>query len=478
MPFLDFSTSILVLIFFSISMILVTWFFTRHKGLTNEYFLVSNRNIHWLIGAGSLAASWIWAPALFVSSQQAYQLGLPGIFWFVFPNVIAVAIYFWLAPRIREKFPQGHTLPEYIGEKLGDKKVHKIYFFGYSFYQLMAVAVQLFAGSSLIFLLTGIPLELSIFLLALTVFVYAWISGFESSVVTDFVQLCVIFLGLIIVVPAVLNAAGGFEIVAKGIGGITGEHTNIFDPAVAFSFGIVTAIGLISGAIADQQFWQRAFAFNKKSIKLGFIAGAILFGIVPITLSLLGFIAASPTSGIILPQGVDSSMIGVLTVAHYLSPLFIIVFFLMLLAGLASTLDSALSAFSALYAVDMHKFSKSKDLTKPRTGMLLILILGILVALITAYIPGFGLKQLWWIFNAVAATMVVPTLLSLYWNKLTAKGAYYGIIAALVIGLPIFVYGNFIDNTMLIVMSALFIILINAVICWLFRKKTAKISLA
>lgn len=452
-------------------MILVTWFFTRHKNVTNEYFLVSNRNVHWLIGAGSLAASWIWAPALFISSQMAYQLGLPGIFWFVFPNMIAVAIYFWLAPKIREKFPQGHTLPEYIGERLGDKKVHKIYFFGYSFYQLMAVSVQLFAGSSLIFLLTGVPLELSIFLLALTVFIYAWISGFESSVVTDFVQLGIIFLGLIIVIPAALNAAGGFETVLKGIGGVTGQHSNLFDPAVAFSFGIVTSIGLISGAIADQQFWQRAFAFNKKSIKLGFLAGAVLFGIVPITLSLLGFMAASPASGVTLPPGTDPSMIGVLTITHYLPTAFIIVFFLMLLAGLASTLDSALSAFSALYAVDMHKFTESNDISKPRTGMLLILILGILVALITAYIPGFGLKQLWWIFNSVGAALVVPTILSLYWDRLTAKGAYYGIITALVIGLPLFVYGNLTDNTNLIVMSALFIIIVNAIICWVFRKK-------
>lgn len=471
MAFLSAMTGYFTLFFFAIAMIAITWFFTRHKNLTNEYFIISDRKVRWWLGAGSIAASWIWAPALFISSQIAYQLGLPGIFWFVFPNVIAVAIYILLAPKMRNLFPQGHTLPEFMRTKLGDEKVHQLYFFGYSFYQLMAVSVQLFAGANLIFLLTSIPVPISIFLLAGIVLTYAWISGFESSVVTDFVQLAMIFIGLALVIPPVLGSAGGLQAVLNGIGGVTGKNTSLFDPAVAFSFGIVTSIGLIAGAVCDQQFWQRAFAFRKESIKLGFFAGAILFGIVPVTLSLLGFIAAGPNSGVNLPVGTDPSMIGVLTVAHYLSPVFLVIFVLMLLAGLASTLDSALSAFSALYTVDAKPYKESADLKTPRKGMLIILLLGVAVALFTAFIPGFGLSQLWWIFNAVAASLFVPTILSIYWKKLTAKGVYYGIILALATGLPIFIYGNFANNNGLIVASALYIVAVNLAMCWWHRKK-------
>ncbi len=471
MAFLEMSLGLVILLAFGLAMILITWFFTRHKDLSTEDFILAGRKVPWWRGAASIAASWIWAPALFVSSQMAYQLGLPGIFWFVFPNIIAVAIFIYLAPRIRERFPKGHTFPEYISKRLDDERVHKIYFFGYSFYQLMAVAVQLFAGSSLIFLLTGIPIEFSIITMAAIVLTYSWISGLRASIVTDVVQLGFIFLGLVIVIPFALNAAGGFEAVMNGIGGVTGLHADLLDPGVAFSFGLVTSIGLIAGAIADQQFWQRTFAFEEKSIRIGFLAGAILFGIVPIALSLLGFIAAAPDSGILLPEGTDPSMIGVLGVAKLLPGTFLILFFLMLLAGLTSTLDSGLNAFSSLYAVDIRKYKVSKNLAAPRTGMIIILVAGLVVAALTAYVPDFGLKQLWWIFNAVAATLVVPTILSLYWDRLSARGAFYGIAASLVLGLPVFVYGNFIDNTEIIVGSAAFILLINALICWLFRKK-------
>jgi Na+/proline symporter len=134
-------------------------------------------------------------------------------------------------------------------------------------------------------------------------------------------------------------------------------------------------------------------------------------------------------------------------------------------------LDSALSAFSALYSLDTGKFAISGDLSKPRIGMVLILALGIIAALITVFIPNFGLSQLWWIFNGVGASLLIPTLLTLYWDKMSAKGARYGIALALIIGLPTFVYANFAGNTNLIVGSALFIVGINLLMCWIFRKK-------
>ena len=58
------------------------------------------------------------------------------------------------------------------------------------------------------------------------------------------------------IIPMAVGAAGGFEAIDAGLGGLAGNR-NIFDPGVAFSFGIVTSIGLIAGAISDQQYWQR-----------------------------------------------------------------------------------------------------------------------------------------------------------------------------------------------------------------------------
>ena len=174
-------------------MVAITYFFARWKRYRSiQGFLVAERNVKWWLGATSIAASWIWAPALFVSVQAAYQQGLPGIFWFTFPNIIALLLYIWLAPKIRERMPYGYTLPQYIKYRLQSEKVHKVYLFPYFFYQLMAVTVQLFAGGSLVSFLTGIPFVNAMAIMAATVLVYAFISGLESSFVTDFIQFLMI----------------------------------------------------------------------------------------------------------------------------------------------------------------------------------------------------------------------------------------------------------------------------------------------
>ena len=112
MAFISQTSGYWFLAIFGIAMIIITYYFARWKSWrTKEGFLVAGRKVGWFIGSSSIAASWIWAPALFVSVQLAYQKGLAGIFWFTFPNIIALAIFAFLAPKIREKMPDGYTLP-------------------------------------------------------------------------------------------------------------------------------------------------------------------------------------------------------------------------------------------------------------------------------------------------------------------------------------------------------------------------------
>ncbi|MFA5792425.1 MAG: hypothetical protein WC897_00980 [Candidatus Gracilibacteria bacterium] len=483
------STGYLLLILYGILMIAITYIFGRWKHYKSiRGFLVAERDVKWWLGATSIAASWIWAPALFVSVQSAYQQGLPGIFWFTFPNIIALLIYIFLAPKIREKLPNGYTLPQWILFRFQSKRLHKMYMFPYFFYQLMAVSVQLFAGGNLVSLLTGIPLINAMIIMAVTVLIYAFISGLESSFVTDFIQFIMIVVGVAVVVPWAIHVAGGLSAVNVGFGGVSGQFRNIFDPGVAFSFGIVTAIGLISGAISDQQYWQRAFAIKKSNLVPSFVFGAIMFGIVPIALSTLGFLAANGSLGIVLPAGVDTSMIGIATVSKLLPLPAIALFVVMLLSALYSTLDSGVVATSSLYVTDVVKYSEKeravlnkidegenltsdeesigksldkKGVQNSRIAMVVITILGFIVALAVAYIPGFGLKHLWWIFNTIAACTVVPTVLSLYYKNLDERGVFWGVLVSFIFGIPLFIYSNIINNPFWIVGTSVSIILVS-----------------
>ena len=497
-----------ILLAFGLAMLLLTYLFEKWRKVSSaEGFLVGERSIGWLLGGASIAASWIWAPAIFVSTLFAYQNGLVGLFWFTFPNILALALFGILAPTIRRKMPYGYTLPQWIRYKLKDERVHKIYLFPFFFYQLMAVAVQLFAGGSLLGLMLGIPVYqavtvLTIAVLAAIPLIYSLVSGLESSVITDFAQLLIVILSLVILIPWVIFLVGPGTIVA-GLGGLAHNTLNIFDPKLAFSLGIVTAIGLLSGAISDQQYWQRGFAIKEGQLRKAFIFGALAFGAVPIALGILGFIAAAPSTAVVLPMGIDASMVGVLVVAKLLPLWASILFIIMLLAALSSTIDSGLNAVASLYATDVMKYSKeehdlmlraekkevlsdkeklqkhlldARRISGSRMAMIVLTIVGYLVALAVIYIPKFELFHLWWVFNTVAACVAVPTVLSLYWDRLNPKGVFWGVLTAFFIGLPIFIYSNFINNTAMTVLTSLGIIAVTTIFCIAMPKQNTEPS--
>ena len=91
-----------VLISYAVIMLLATLIFTK-RAQSKESFHVADRNIGTWIAALSIAATWIWAPALFTSAEKAYTSGIPGIFWFLVPNVLCLILFIPFAVRIRER---------------------------------------------------------------------------------------------------------------------------------------------------------------------------------------------------------------------------------------------------------------------------------------------------------------------------------------------------------------------------------------
>ncbi|QNI31122.1 hypothetical protein H7849_18740 [Alloacidobacterium dinghuense] len=458
--------------------------------------MAAGRRVPWWIGAISIAVTWIWAPALFVSVQQAYQQGIPGIFWFTAPNVLSLIIIAPLAVRIRRQLPGGYSQPEWIRYRF-DKKTERLFLVPFFWYQVMAVTVQLYAGGSIFSLLTGARIEYVMMILASTTLVYSVISGMRASIVTDFLQYALMLTAALIVIPWTISSAGGWSAISGGLGGVSGSHRSIFDAQVAFNFGIVTTIGLLSGSLADQQHWQRAFAIEKQGLVRAYVLSGVLFGIVPLVVSLLGFVAANPASGVSLAAGVDPSMVGVVAVSHFLPKWAVGAFAVMLLGGLCSTLDSGMCAASALYAGSVLKLNPAeqairekerlglelaaeereeqrqldhKIVSRGRWAMVGVTVVGAAVALAVLYIPGFGLQYLWWVFNTVAACVAMPTILSLYWNRLGSTGVFWGVLIAFFVGIPLFVYSNIRGIIWLTVASSLGIIAVTIIFCLIFPR--------
>lgn len=452
------------------AVILIVVYLRRDKKHQGDDFLVMQRKLGVTRGSLSIAVSWIWAPAVFICSLQAYTQGLPGIFWFTLPNILTFFVFVPIALRLRKRLPDGYTISQLFSVVYPeDRRPHyasMIVSFGY---QLGAIIINCVAGATLINLLAGIPFSVGVLMMAGLALAYSLISGLRASVQSDVIQMLMILTVAFVIVPLVYVAAGGFDTLRAGLGGVSGEFRNIFDPGVAFAFGIATSIGLISGPVADQMFSQRAFAAKKGSIVPIFIIGGLLFGIVPILLSLLGFIGAgSIISGAELVVS-DPQMVGPEVVAHFLPSWALMLFAVMAFAGLTSTLDSAFSAIGSLWAVDVHGVQKKDDksvaIPTARKGMMLFAGIGVAIALLQ--------PQLLWVFliyGALAAALFFPVVMTLFGTKPKSDSVFLGIAAGILFGTPLSIYANVSGNTNLIVISALIGLLVPAFVIFISEK--------
>lgn len=97
-----------ILAIYAVVMITATLIFTK-KEKNVERFCVGSRKENWIMSALSIAATWIWAPALFVSTEKAYANGFVGLFGFGTKRIMLDPFH-----TVCEKDTEGNARRNYI----------------------------------------------------------------------------------------------------------------------------------------------------------------------------------------------------------------------------------------------------------------------------------------------------------------------------------------------------------------------------
>ena len=445
--------------------IMFTMVFKGRGKVNADEFLLANRQVSTFRGAFSIAVSWIWAPAIFICSLQAYKNGLAGVFWFTLPNILCFFAFAPFAVRIRKMFPLGYSFPEAIDKRFQSRRTHLAFLLLFFGSQLGAVIINSLAGGLLLYSLTGIDPRLAAVSMTCIALAYSLCSGLRASIKTDVLQMGLLLTVAFIVVPWCLQGIGGAQTLEHSLYGIGGEIDSVLDPWIAFSMGIPMTIGLLAGPFADQMFFQRTFAVRADQVSRTFIFGGLLFGVVPILLSTLGFI------GVQLSQAghivVDNpEMVGPQVIAFLLPKPALYLFCIMTFAGLCSTMDSAFCAISSLSAVDVYrryfraKPTDSEIVLVSRNSMVLFAVAGTAIALLQ--------PKILWVFlmyGAMVAAGMFPAIFAFCSQRVSEKAVFWGIVSGIIIGLPFSVYANIIENPYWIVASSMLSISVGLVVC-------------
>ena len=445
----------------------------RKREQTKEEFLVAGRCAPWLLTAFSMAATWVWAPSMFTAAEKAYTQGFVGVFWFVVPNVLTFILFAFFANKMRKIRPDGWTFSDYIREKYSNR-AHNMFLVESFGLQVCSLAVQLLAGATIFHKVTGLPFGWTTIILASIPLLYSLTRGIRGNIASDFIKMGFIVAVLLLGLP-IMTSNAGIDTLFNGLGGFSGKFGNLFDStgiAVMLSFGLPTTIGLLSGTFGDQMFWQRVFCVKPENVKRTMITAAFIFGIVPISLSCFGFFAA----GAHLPIA-DTQLVNVGAVIAFTPKWFLYLFFLLILSGLISTVDSILCAVSSVAGHDVVKRIEDKigveydSVTVGRVAMVVVAILAVLVA----NIPGITITYLFLFYGTLRSSVMLPTIFAIKGYKMSESGLFYGILASLAVGLPIFAIGNLNGWVPMIVAGSLLTIGLSGAISLLKKDKAETI---
>lgn len=419
-------------------------------------YIAGGHDVGTISTALSISATWIWAPALFVSAEQSYTNGYSGLLWFLVPNIVCLLLFIPFAIRLRKKMPYGFTLSQLMNDTYGTK-VKNIYVTQLSLLSLLSTIVQLVAGGKIISIMTGIPFWITTVILGGVALIYSLNKGIRASIFTDAIQMLLILIACFILVPMAINI-NGIQPITEGFKGI-GRDTTFFNAngiELMLAFGIPTTIGLIAGPFGDQNFYQRIFSVKQDKIKKAMILGAISFAIVPLGMGILGFIA----SGVGF-TGSDISVVNFELIRAILPQWASIVFMFVLLSGLLSTIDSNLNSISSL-TNDIVKDAKVSHL---KWAMVILTVLSIVLSNINMTIVDFFL-----IYGILRATTFGTTVMTLLGYQFKPNGVFYGVLVALVIGMPTFVYAKANDILWLNIVASIFTLTISVIIALIHKK--------
>lgn len=401
-------------------------------------FVIAGRRIGLGFGVGSVIAVWTWSMAVMMSSAQAYTWGTSGLVWFIVPNGLAVIAIAPFALRLRKHMPKGYTIVEFIRARFSSRLATGVMLGAMIFGLLCEIFINLYG----VVLVTGVVFGLDptvVLLLTLAIItVYSYFGGLWTSAITATVNTLLITVPAALVVLYVLAKVGGPGAVFEKVDAAGGSYLSPFHPATASAFGLSLALGLLASTMADQTFWQKAWAMKPRNLRRTFVWGGLWFYPIPLTLGLLGLVGIAHG---VTPADLGSAGaggIGPYVVSHLGLPVVLVAaYVLVILNACYSSIDGAFSALSSLVAVDVVKqaWPRVPEQRLITFTKLSILVAGVIGGLVVS--SGADYISLVNLVFFIKAVLIFPLGLAIFWRRMTGHAFVASIVLGVAVGLPL-----------------------------------------
>jgi len=422
------STSLILVIVISLIFTLFGLIYSKKYQTLNNY-LTANRSVGFFSLSASLIASALGAWILFGPASAATWGGIGAVIGYALGTAFPMIFLIPLGKKIRNDFPKGSTLIEFLRKRFG-KSLFKLILLMTIFYMFVFLCAEITAVAVLINYISGIELWITALIILIATLIYTLYGGLRASIFTDTIQMVVIliiFLISIVYLTSFLGDQFSFSFIKE-----TNPHLLSGNYIPNYTAGLTFFIAVAATNLFHQGNWQRVYAAkNNEVLKKSLIFAFIV--IIPIVLFMgfSGLVAISVDPKVIPDLGFFSLLLRNQT---EFSSLIIVVLGLSLTI---STVDTLINAISSLVIVDgkaTFNFSNKKNYLK--FSKYFIITISIVAFIIAS--KGFSVLYLFLLADLFCCAFVMTVFYSFYNKKLEEKTAYASIIIGLIGGFLLF----------------------------------------
>ncbi|SFO92693.1 solute:Na+ symporter, SSS family [Amycolatopsis arida] len=456
-----------VLLAFYFTLVLGIGYLARRQVSTSLDFFLSGRSLPaWVTGLAFIAAN-LGAIEVMGMSANGAQYGMP------------TAHYFWIGAVPAMLFLGVVMMPFYYGSKVRsvpefmlrrfNPTAHLVNGISFATAQILIAGANLFLLASVINLLLGWPIWVSVILAAVIVLTYTALGGLSAAIYNEVLQFFVIVAALLPLTIVGLHKVGGWQglvdRVSGGPGGAEQLSTWPGNQLTGFGSNFLSVLGLVFGLgfVLSFGYWttnfvevQRAMASKSMSAaRRTPIIGAFPKMFIPFIVIIPGMIAgvtvtelmgenkAALLAGEGAPSGATFNDALLLLIRDLLPNGMLGIAIAGLLASFMAGMAANLSSFNTVFTYDIWQSYIKKD--RPdgyylRVGRVVTAVATIL-AIGTAFIASTYanlmdyLQQLFSFFNA---PLFATFILGMFWKRMTPTAGWTGLVSGILAAVGVF----------------------------------------
>lgn len=438
------------------------WANKKISGMTD--FLLAGRRLGLLLTAGALAATHFGGGIVMGGSEYGFVHGMSGAWYGIACGIGLMFLAFLTAGKFRGL--SLYTIPDYLEKRYGGKTVRGLG----ALLSLVALtgllAAQILAARSALFIL-GFKGNTAAVLAAVIFIVYTALGGLWAATVTDFIQVIIAGVGVIVAAALLLGDSGGFtglqQMIQTSQATVSPGYYNLF--GMAFKSILWLLLPTVMYTLIGQDFYQRLFAArNEVTAKRACFTGGLFLVVISLFPAIIGIGArahfpALTDGGSALPKMIREVFpigIGAVILAA-------------LLAAIMSSADSLLTAGTSHFIKDfwIEIIQKGKEFNEKkmlRLSRISTVVIGVLALAIALSIP-FIIDTIIYSYAMYTAGVFVPVIGGFLWKGATGAGAMSALISGSLLavigiitkanigGIPVEVYSALISLVLFILVS-------------------------